>query len=526
MLRYQSVVGLIVLVLFLSGTNAAVGRVPEGLQDLLKANRFNLYASPTPANDMVLTDLKGRVLSLSSLRGKVVILNFWRIDCPPCASEKPILEKIYRRLAARGLEVVAVNLFDKPERLKSYVRDHGYSYRFGFDPSNRFSLQSQTLRPGLSTTFVVNEGSEAIYEVPGVPTTYVIDRKGAVIGNSVGMVDWERQPYWSLLDTLLQEPNLPVAEDRSTSPQVLAAAHVEPKFGDVAGRGAPLPPLGPTWKQAQYQAPVRQPQPPAESTSQPGLPFQGHSPEGPRTFSVPTAPQAPVPEAPTPEAASEDKSTERRKPARHSARPAEKPQHSQTGGTARRPTTQSRPAPRTRPETARAVPAPPPGNVSQPQAPPQGGFTPQPVPQTPNAGALGSDGLPPLPPALPYTPSARPGQRPAAAPRNYSPDQDGNVMARIPSGTGSYPGMGAGRPLPAGERVPANTIDRSILDTFETHELAKPQAPQAITLPGQQSQPTNQPAPASSILDQLGRDFQNLGSGIKKTFTGIWPGQR
>ncbi len=528
MFRYQFVVGLVALVLFLSGGTAAVGRVPEGLQDLLKAHRFNLYATPTPANDMVLTDLQGRVLNLSALRGKVVILNFWRIDCPPCASEKPILEKIYRKLAGRGLEVVAVNLFDNPERLKSYVRDHGYSYRFGFDPDNRFSLQRQTLRPGLSTTFVVNAGSEAIYEVPGVPTTYVIDRKGAVIGNSVGMVDWEKQPYWNLLEALLQEPTRPMAEDRSTRPQLLAAAHAEPRFSDVAGQGAALPPLGPTWKQAQYQAPVRKPQTPPETTSQPGLPFQGHPTEAPQSFTVPTAPQAP-----TPAAIGETQPTQPRRPARPSARPAERPQQPHTRGTARRPPAQPRPAPRTRPETARAVQPPIPANVGQPAGAPQGGFTPQPRPSTPSVGSFGSGNLPPLPPALPYNPPASPGRRQPVGVRNFVPDKDGNVMARVPSASGRYPSPGlvspgtpAGSDLPPGERVPANTIDRSILDTFESHELSKPRAPQAITLPEQQGQPPNQPAPAASVLDQLGRDFQNLGAGIKRTFSGIWPGQR
>lgn len=534
MFRYQIVVGLVALTLSLFGGTAHADWVPERLQDQLKAHRFNLYASPAPANNMVLRDLSGRVLDLSSLRGKVVILNFWRIDCPPCASEKPVLERIYKKLADRGLEVVAVNLFDNPQRLRSYVRGNGYSFKFGFDPDNQFSLQRQSLQPGQSTTFVVNSGSEAIYEVPGVPTTYVIDRRGAVIGNSVGMVDWERRPFWDLLETLLQEPARPAAESRTTTALVRAASDSEPPFGNVARQGAAESPLSPSWRQAQFRGPVRQATPPAETPPATGLPFQGSGPVAPQNL---TAPAAPV--APTPEEVKETPTPAPRKPDRSAPKPAVQRQRSQTGEPVRRypaepqPTTQRPAQPRTSAAPPRTVRQQAPGNLGQPQQP-QSGVVPTPLPPPSPTGTVGSGALPSLPPALPYTPpSGRTGRSPEVAVRNAAPDENGNVMARIPPATQPYPGgfsspeLGAGGVLPPGKPVPANTIDRSILDTFGDLELSKPKTPEPLSLPRQErgGQP-NQPAPASSLLDQLGRDFQNLGVGIKKTFSGIWPGQR
>ncbi len=110
------------------------------LQDTTSSN-FRLFSAPQPAGDMILQDLRGRHVSLSGLRGKVVILNFWKIDCPPCSAEKPILERIYRKNYGRGLEIVAVNLTDQPEQVQSYSQRGGFSFTFAFDPSSRFLSQ-------------------------------------------------------------------------------------------------------------------------------------------------------------------------------------------------------------------------------------------------------------------------------------------------------------------------------------------------------------------------------------------------
>ncbi|MDA8432453.1 MAG: TlpA disulfide reductase family protein, partial [Nitrospiraceae bacterium] len=61
------------------------------------------------APDFTLKDLRGNHVTLSSLKGKVVLLNFWATWCPPCVAEMPELNKLYRKMASRGLEIVAVS---------------------------------------------------------------------------------------------------------------------------------------------------------------------------------------------------------------------------------------------------------------------------------------------------------------------------------------------------------------------------------------------------------------------------------
>ncbi len=134
---------------------AGQGVSEAALPDQLKALNLSLYPAPCPANDMALQDLNGRQITLSSLRGKVVLLNFWKIDCPPCSMEKPILERIFRKYAARGLEVMAVNLVDEASQQQAYCQANGFTFKFAFDPDNLLSLRQQVL------------GSGACHEFPG-----------------------------------------------------------------------------------------------------------------------------------------------------------------------------------------------------------------------------------------------------------------------------------------------------------------------------------------------------------------------
>ncbi len=195
--KYLGAAAILLLIVLLAANAFA------SLRDDLQDRNFNLYSAPFPAGNMILQDLKGRSINLASLRGKVVILNFWKIDCAPCSAEKPILERIYRKFGPRGLEVIAVNLFDSPEKLRSFLQDSGLTFTIAFDSTNQLSLKQHKLGAGLPTTFVVNANSEAIYEIPGVPTTYVLNKKGEVIGSSVGLVNWEEEPIVTLLEMLL-----------------------------------------------------------------------------------------------------------------------------------------------------------------------------------------------------------------------------------------------------------------------------------------------------------------------------------
>jgi thiol-disulfide isomerase/thioredoxin len=464
----------------------------------LGALNFCLYQRPCPANDMTLTSLQGGSFHLSSLRGKVVILNFWKIDCPPCRMEKPILERIYRKYGHRGLVIVAVNLADDPSQIAQYRRHGGYTFIFACDPNNRLCLQQHMLGSGLPTTFVLNSKREAIYEVPAVPTTYVINRQGKIVGHSVGMVQWEQGPFAELLESLLGRPRqriakrVPISEPAVSRPMIppeaarasatvsamdtpveepKPAGKIESSPGNVrtASNQTPEQRIATSLKDSVPVAPE-----PVTTVPQkpPPLPFQGSE-----NSESPSKPRARKPKIIHPEPkASTVKKKPRRTPAA-STRQRRQPQPRPDDTLSSRYQVQPYPAPR-RPGTRQPAASPRTGLYPPPPAQPGRDYrtsnqrrTAPGVPQVrsrnvpserdyrrssgnrppavgPPATPLGISGRKPaLPPALPYVPSRSrvysvPRQatdlrsRETARPPRAEFDRNGYVTARIPGSPG------------------------------------------------------------------------------------------
>ncbi len=106
-------------------------------------------------------------LTLSSLRGKAVVLNFWASWCIPCKEEAPVLERLWRRHRDRGLVVVGVDAKD----FRRDARDFAERFRLTFP--------------------LVYDGPGEIvspYGVTGFPETFVIDREGKVVDALAGSV--------------------------------------------------------------------------------------------------------------------------------------------------------------------------------------------------------------------------------------------------------------------------------------------------------------------------------------------------
>jgi cytochrome c biogenesis protein CcmG/thiol:disulfide interchange protein DsbE len=98
-------------------------------------------------------------LKLSSLHGKVVLLDFWASWCEPCKKELPLLSKLAPKLKARGVEIVAVNIDDDPRNAEAFVREKG-----------------------ITLTVVSDAGKKIVgrWEPPKMPSSYVIDAAGTV----------------------------------------------------------------------------------------------------------------------------------------------------------------------------------------------------------------------------------------------------------------------------------------------------------------------------------------------------------
>ena len=86
---------------------AIVGIGAAAAPDILPFVERNVVKLGEPAPNFQLPDLNGRLVTLSDLRGKVVLLNFWATWCGPCRVEMPAMEQLYRTLSRKDFEILA-----------------------------------------------------------------------------------------------------------------------------------------------------------------------------------------------------------------------------------------------------------------------------------------------------------------------------------------------------------------------------------------------------------------------------------
>jgi peroxiredoxin len=110
-----------------------------------------------------------RTVTLSQLKGQVVVLNFWATWCPPCIEEMPSLVEMQQRMKAKGVTVLAVSVDADGEAYRQFVKDHNV---------NLLAVRD------------ADQKSNTLYGTFKFPETYVIDRDGIVRRKFIGAVDW------------------------------------------------------------------------------------------------------------------------------------------------------------------------------------------------------------------------------------------------------------------------------------------------------------------------------------------------
>ena len=122
-------------------------------------------------------------MSLREQRGKVVFLNFWATWCLPCRAEMPEMDKLYQEFKGQGLVVLAVDLRESPAQVR----------RFGQELKLTFPL-------------LIDEDMKVTqaYAVRALPVTYLIDRKGIMVGRAIGPREWVSGEARALIRHLLE----------------------------------------------------------------------------------------------------------------------------------------------------------------------------------------------------------------------------------------------------------------------------------------------------------------------------------
>jgi len=174
-----------------SGTTA---ESEADMPDRTRLGEFVPSSQPFPAPAISLADSAGQNIELSDLRGKLVLVNLWATWCEPCLREMPSLERLQARLGDR-IAVLAVS------------EDRG---------GNK-TVEPFIAKLGLkSVKIYIDPKSEVGHAlgVRGLPTSFVIDREGKVLGRVEGAAEWDSPKILGVLEPLLSGDGVVKASSR------------------------------------------------------------------------------------------------------------------------------------------------------------------------------------------------------------------------------------------------------------------------------------------------------------------------
>lgn len=136
-----------------------------GWQTAVPKPTTNSYGAPALAQqggtvtDFSIASLSGGNIALSDFAGEVVIMNFWATWCPPCRAEMPGLNRFYEAHRDEGLVLLAINEEEGVETVRPFIQANDFSFPVLLDLQGRVAQQ---------------------YSTRSFPTTFIIDREGAI----------------------------------------------------------------------------------------------------------------------------------------------------------------------------------------------------------------------------------------------------------------------------------------------------------------------------------------------------------
>lgn len=140
------------------------------------------------APDFTLKDLNGQKASLKDFRGKIVFLNFWTTWCPPCRFEMPSMEKLHSKFKNRDFIILAIDLQERAERVRAFKEKMKLNFPILLDNDGIVGLE---------------------YGVRVLPSTYLVDRDGYIIGGALGPRDWASKEAFKLIEHLINKSSAP-----------------------------------------------------------------------------------------------------------------------------------------------------------------------------------------------------------------------------------------------------------------------------------------------------------------------------
>ncbi len=157
-----------------------------GFLGLLGWGLYQVQKKPLAAGmapSFTLKSFDGRSYTLSQLRGKVVVINFWASWCPPCREEAAYLEQTWRKYKDQDVVLIGVDYADSEKPALAYIKEFDITYFNGPDLGTRIAQS---------------------FNIKGVPETYYVAKDGTLRGNTIGPL--KAPELDDKIDELLAEP--------------------------------------------------------------------------------------------------------------------------------------------------------------------------------------------------------------------------------------------------------------------------------------------------------------------------------
>jgi peroxiredoxin len=159
--------------------------VEGGEEDLFSKIKISPIKGDKKAPNFSLIDLNGKKVGLKQFKGKIIFLNFWATWCGPCKEEMPGLEVLHQQFKEKNFVLLTISVdYEGLKPVQEFINKHHYTFPVLLDPK-----------------------CEALdlFEVKGIPTTFIIDKKGKMVGRAIGPRDWKSPEVFSLINFLIEK---------------------------------------------------------------------------------------------------------------------------------------------------------------------------------------------------------------------------------------------------------------------------------------------------------------------------------
>jgi len=144
--------------------------------------------------EVSLMDMNGRPVRISDYRGRIVFLNFWTTWCFDCRIEMPHMEKLHQRFKDKEFAMVTINLQESPAQVKQFFKDFKLTFTALLDSDGEVG---------------------AHFRITSIPTSFILDREGIIIGKVMGPRKWGDERAFALFEHLTKSSVATTSKFRS-----------------------------------------------------------------------------------------------------------------------------------------------------------------------------------------------------------------------------------------------------------------------------------------------------------------------